>query len=119
MSEHARNPLAARRCEPCRGGVAPMNAPEAEAMLAGTPGWELVDGAARLRRSFRFPDFMAAQAFAVRVGELAEREGHHPDICYGWGYCTIVFYTHKIGGLHENDFIMAAKVNALAEGEPS
>jgi 4a-hydroxytetrahydrobiopterin dehydratase len=52
---------------------------------------------------------------ALRVGELAEAEGHHPDICYGWGYCTVVFYTHKIGGLHENDFIMAAKVGHLFE----
>ncbi|MDX8402087.1 MAG: 4a-hydroxytetrahydrobiopterin dehydratase [Mariprofundaceae bacterium] len=107
--------LSARRCVPCKGGVAPMTPAEAEAMLFDTPGWALVDEATRLRRSFRFDDFMQAQDFAVRVGELAEREGHHPDICYGWGWCTVVFYTHKIGGLHENDFIMAAKVNALTE----
>lgn len=56
---------------------------------------------------------MEAQAFAVQVGDISEQQGHHPDISYGWGYCTVVFYTHKIGGLHQNDFIMAARVNVL------
>ncbi len=56
---------------------------------------------------------MEAQEFAQKVGHIAESENHHPDICYGWGYCTVTLYTHKIGGLHENDFILAAKINRL------
>lgn len=109
------NPTALNQktCVPCQGGVPPLSAYEAEAMLAEVPGWELIESHSKLRRTFSVADFMHAQAMAVRVGNLAESENHHPDISYGWGYCTVVFYTHKIGGLHENDFIMAAKVNAL------
>jgi len=102
-----------KKCVPCQGGIPPMTVSEAEAMLAEVPGWELIGGGTRIRLTSRFENFLQAQAFACRVGELAEAEQHHPDISYGWGYCTVVFYTHKIGGLHENDFIMAAKVNAL------
>ncbi len=105
--------LAEKRCVPCRGGVPPLSARKAEALLAGTPGWTLEEGATRIRRTFRFKDFASAMAFARRVGELAEEQFHHPDITVGWGYCSVAFRTHKIGGLHENDFIMAAKVDAL------
>jgi len=90
-----------------------MAVDEAVALLAAVPGWEMVDEARKLRRTFTFANFMQAQAFSVQVGVIAEAEYHHPDISYGWGYCTVVFYTHKIGGLHKNDFIMAAKVNGL------
>jgi len=90
-----------------------MRADDARAMLPAIAGWQLDEAAVKLSRSFTFKNFMQAQAFAVRVGEISEIENHHPDICYGWGFCTVVFYTHKIGGLHENDYIMAAKVNAL------
>lgn len=82
-------------------------------MLRETPGWDLDEGADKIRRTFRFRDFAQALEFANRVGGLAEEEGHHPDITLGWGYCAVVFRTHKIHALHENDFIMAAKVNAL------
>jgi len=102
-----------KSCVPCQGGIAPLRAKAAKAMLADVDGWQLIADATQLRRSFTFKSFVAAQQFAVRVGELAEAENHHPDISYGWGYCSIVFYTHKIGGLHANDFIMAAKVNAI------
>ncbi|ATX78953.1 pterin-4-alpha-carbinolamine dehydratase [Mariprofundus aestuarium] len=102
-----------RRCKPCQGGVAPMGPEEAQRLLVATPGWDLCEDARQLRRSFTFNSFVDAQLFAVAVGEVSEEEGHHPDITYGWGYCTVTFYTHKIGGLHENDYIMAAKVNQL------
>jgi 4a-hydroxytetrahydrobiopterin dehydratase len=108
--------LTAKSCVPCRGGVAPLGRADAEHLLAETPGWALTDEATRIERTFRFPDFAAAMAFVVAIGQLAESEGHHPDIAFGWGYARVVFYTHKIKGLHENDFIMAAKVNGLAEG---
>ncbi|MFQ5518693.1 MAG: 4a-hydroxytetrahydrobiopterin dehydratase [Mariprofundus sp.] len=92
-----------------------MNAQDAHAMLSAIAGWQLDDAARKLRRSFTFQNFIQAQDFAVRVGEISEAENHHPDISYGWGFCTVLFYTHKIGGLHENDFIMAAKVSFLGE----
>ncbi|TLS68356.1 4a-hydroxytetrahydrobiopterin dehydratase [Mariprofundus erugo] len=90
-----------------------MTMAEATALLADVPGWELLDFGRKLRRTFTFHNFMLAQSFAVETGNLCESENHHPDISYGWGYCTVVFYTHKIGGLHRNDFVMAARVNAL------
>jgi len=107
------NDLQDQSCVPCQGGIAPLGAKAAQALLADVPGWQLIAGATQLRRSFTFKSFVAAQQFAVLVGALSEAENHHPDIRYGWGYCSVVFYTHKIGGLHPNDFIMAAKVNAM------
>jgi 4a-hydroxytetrahydrobiopterin dehydratase len=89
--------------------------PEAEASnrMSGIPGWVLEEGAGGIRREFRFRNFADAIGFAVRVGEIAEQEGHHPDLSVGWGYCTVRFRTHAVRGLHENDFIMAAKVDRL------
>jgi 4a-hydroxytetrahydrobiopterin dehydratase len=106
--------LTAKTCTPCRGGIPPLPREDAEQLLADTPGWTLDANAKRLERDFKFPDFAAALAFVNRVGEMAEAEGHHPDLSFGWGYCRVVWWTHKIKGLHENDFIMAAKVNRLA-----
>jgi 4a-hydroxytetrahydrobiopterin dehydratase len=106
--------LAAKTCVPCRGGIPPMPREDAETLLADTPGWALNDQATQIERTFKFGDFAQALAFVERVAALAEAEGHHPDITFGWGYCRVVFYTHKIKGLHENDFIMAAKVNEFS-----
>jgi 4a-hydroxytetrahydrobiopterin dehydratase len=111
--------LRVKRCTPCRGGVPPLTRSEAERMLAETPGWALNDDTTRIERTFKLPDFAAALALVNKIGEIAEAEAHHPDITFGWGYCRVVFYTHKIKGLHENDFIMAAKVNGAAEGVES
>ena len=105
--------LAEKDCAPFRGGVAPLSEDDAKGYIARTPGWELRDDGKRIERTFRFKDFAAALAFVDRVGALAERQGHHPDVRFGWGYCAVSFHTHRIGGLHENDFIMAARVNAL------
>ena len=107
--------LTAKTCTPCRGGDAPLSRAEAEDLLRDTPGWTLADDAGRIERTFHVPDFAAALVLVERVAALAEAEGHHPDVAFGWGYCRVVFYTHKIKGLHENDFIMAAKVNQLAD----
>ena len=106
--------LTAKTCVPCQGGIPPLLRDEAEKFLNETPDWTLSDNADRIERKFSFSDFAQAMAFAVKIGELAESEGHHPDLGVGWGYCTVLLYTHKIKGLHENDFIMAAKVDALA-----
>ena len=106
--------LEARQCVPCRGGIPPLERPQAERLLAETPGWSLDEKATLIERTFRFEDFADALAFVNHIGKLAEAEDHHPDITFGWGYCRVVFQTHKIKGLHEIDFIMAAKVNRLA-----
>ena len=108
--------LAGKTCTPCRGGVPPLGRAGAAGYLGETPHWVLKDDATRSGRSFEFKNFAQALEFVNKVGALAEEEGHHPDISLGWGYCTVLFYTHKIKGLHENDFIMAAKTDALYEG---
>ena len=108
--------LTAKQCVPCRGGVPPLDRAQADAYLKEVPGWSLPDDT-RIQRRYTFKDFVEALAFVNRVGELAEREGHHPDILFGWGYCEVTLYTHKINGLHENDFIMAAKINELYGGD--
>ena len=106
--------LTSKTCVPCRGGIPPLQPAEARTFLKQTPSWELTHDDTRIRRAFTLDDFAEAMALVQKIGDLAEAEGHHPDIAFGWGYCAVVFYTHKIGGLHENDFIMAAKVNALS-----
>ncbi|MEE2760358.1 MAG: 4a-hydroxytetrahydrobiopterin dehydratase [Pseudomonadota bacterium] len=105
--------LTTKVCVPCQGGIPPLSGVEAEGLLAQTPGWELTESARRVERKFTFDNFAQTLEFVNRVSELAEIEGHHPDIAFGWGYCNITLYTHKIGGLHENDFILAAKINGL------
>jgi 4a-hydroxytetrahydrobiopterin dehydratase len=105
--------LSEKRCVPCRGGVPALGEEEAGRLISRVPGWALEEGAKGIRREFRFRNFAEAMRFALQVGELAETEGHHPDLSLGWGYCTVRFRTHSIKGLHENDFIMAAKVGRL------
>lgn len=106
--------LSEKTCVPCKGGVEPMQRDEAERYLVQTPGWELTHEATRLHREFRFKNFAQALEFVNKVGEIAETQSHHPEIAFGWGHVTVEIWTHKIHGLHENDFILAAKVNELA-----
>ncbi len=108
--------LAERPCVPCAEGARPMTAGQASEAIARVPGWIFDPGLMVIKRTFRFSDFVDALTLTCAVGALAERENHHPDVKLGWGYCEIAFSTHSIGGLHENDFVMAAKVNALADG---
>lgn len=108
--------LTTKQSTPCQGGIPPLIGPEAEQFLPEVPHWELKDGATKIKRTFRFKNFLDALGFAQKVGLLCEAEGHHPDIGIGWGCCKVEFQTHKINGLHENDFIMAAKVNELFGG---
>jgi 4a-hydroxytetrahydrobiopterin dehydratase len=106
--------LTQQTCVPCQGGIPPLTPEEASGYLDQVPGWELKDGSKQLHRKFSFDDFVEALAFVNKVGAVAEEEGHHPDISFGWGYADIVLFTHKIQGLHENDFIMAAKISDLS-----
>ncbi len=107
--------LVEKICTPCRGGVPALTQEEAQGLQKQVSSWTLLDGAHGIERSFRFPNFREALAFVQRAGELAEAEGHHPDVRFGWGYATVSLQTKKIKGLHENDFIMAAKIDRLAQ----
>ncbi len=109
--------LANKQCVPCRGGIAPLNRDQAETYLKEVPQWILATDATRIQRNFTFGNFATALAFVNRVAAVAEQEGHHPDIEFGWGYCKVTLHTHKIKGLHENDFIMAAKINEQYAGD--
>jgi 4a-hydroxytetrahydrobiopterin dehydratase len=102
------------KCTPCQGGIPPMTPAEAEQHLAQVPGWSLEENASKIKRTFKFDNFVDALVFTNQVGALCEDEGHHADIQLGWGYVKVYFQTHKIEGLHLNDFVMAAKVNQLA-----
>lgn len=107
--------LADNKCVPCRGGVPPMGSPKVQEMLQQlNSGWR-VNGQGHLERQYSFPDFVKAMAFANRVGEIAEAEGHHPDLYISWGKCRLEIWTHKIGGLTESDFYLAAKADRALE----
>ena len=106
------NDLASRDCVPCRGGVPPLGKREIKNLIMELKGWEVVAGH-HLRKTFEFKDFRGALAFVNRIGELAEEQGHHPDISFGWGRAEVTIWTHKIDGLTESDFILAAKIDAL------
>ena len=107
--------LNGKHCEPCRKGAPLASEAETEAFLQQLPNWAIVeiDGVRELTRVYSFQNFRQALAFTTQIGELAEREGHHPAILTEWGQVTLRWWTHKIGGLHRNDFIMAAKSNEL------
>ena len=104
--------LADKHCVPCRGGVPPLQGAELEKLTAQAPGWQVVEGH-HLARRVTFPDFRTALDFVNRVGAVAEEEGHHPDLCLSWGKVDIRIWTHKIDGLTESDFILAAKIDRL------
>ena len=105
--------LADKKCVPCRGGVPGLKGPELNALHRNVPMWTVVNEH-HLHREFRFPDFKEALAFVNRVGEIAEEEGHHPNILLTWGKAEISLWTHKIDGRTESDFIMAAKIDRLS-----
>ena len=104
--------LVEKHCVPCRGGVPPLQGKELETMKAEVPNWQVVDGH-HLTRSYTFPDFKNALDFVNRVGAVAEAEGHHPDLYLAWGKVDVKTWTHKIDGLTESDFILAAKIERL------
>jgi len=104
--------LAAKSCVPCRGGVPPLAGKELADLHKQVPDWVVVNGH-HIKRVFTFPDFASALTFVNKVGEVAEKEGHHPDIFLTWGKAEITTYTHKIDGLTESDFILAAKIDKL------
>lgn len=102
-------------CEACRRDAPTVSSDEMQSLLKEIPDWRVVDreGIPQLQRVFEFPDFASALAFTNRVGEIAEAEGHHPALLTEWGRVTVRWWTHKIRGLHRNDFIMAARTDEL------
>jgi 4a-hydroxytetrahydrobiopterin dehydratase len=107
------SPLKGKHCTPCEGGVPPLTGAQAEKMLEEVPFWSLGEGGRELSRTFTFRDFHETMSFVNAVAWVANQEGHHPDLGVGYDRCTVRYSTHSIGGLSENDFICAAKVNGL------
>jgi 4a-hydroxytetrahydrobiopterin dehydratase len=109
--------LKQKKCIPCEGGVAALTADESNRLLSQLSGWRIEPPVAEIRKRFKFPTFMDTIAFVNRMAELAEAEGHHPDFCVRFTVLDVSLSTHAIGGLSENDFIVAAKIDQLL-GQP-
>ncbi|NEP18815.1 MAG: 4a-hydroxytetrahydrobiopterin dehydratase [Leptolyngbya sp. SIO4C1] len=109
--------LSQQKCTPCSGEASPATSEEIEQMKQQVPDWNLIkeEGESRLRRAYEFKDFQSALAFTQAVGDAAEAEGHHPTLLTEWGKVTVTWWTHAISGLHQNDFIMAAKTDEIAD----
>ncbi|HPI99086.1 MAG TPA: 4a-hydroxytetrahydrobiopterin dehydratase [Synergistales bacterium] len=106
--------LKEKKCVPCEGGIPPLTGEELQPYLEGAPHWEYLEGEVPcIRRVYRFKNFRGSWEFFDKVANLAEEEGHHPDILVQWNRVTLTLTTHAIKGLSENDFILAAKINAL------
>jgi len=105
--------LLKKKCLPCEGGVAPLTRSEAEALQKQTPEWGMSEDGKKISRKFKFKNFIETTAFFNKVAALAEEENHHPDFEVHWGSMTLTLWTHAIGGLSENDFIVAVKVDSI------
>ena len=106
--------LTTKKCQPCEGGIAALSRSEAEALMRQLNGdWQLAPDAKSIRREWKFRNFYQAMSFANAAAHIANAEDHHPDMEVGYGYCRLKYNTHAIGGLSENDFICAAKIDAI------
>ena len=108
--------LAKKKCIPCEGNIPPFDKSEIHKYLKKVDGWDVKSNADKsyfLVKDFKFENFKESQNFTNKVGEIAEKENHHPDISFGWGYCSIKIFTHAIKGLAESDFILAAKIDKI------
>ncbi len=108
--------LAQKRCVACEGGAQPMTSMEAEAMFSHVKDWILSPDSKNISKQFKFKNFKDAMMFANKIGDIAESEGHHPDLLIGWGRVGVELSTHAIKGLSENDFIIAAKIDLIEKG---
>lgn len=108
--------LTEKQCKPCEGGVEPLSRAEAQTLMQQLqPQWKLADDGKSLHREWKFKNFYHAMSFANAAAHIANAEDHHPDLEVGYGYCRMKYWTHAIGGLSENDFICAAKIDALPQ----
>ncbi|MCK6483922.1 MAG: 4a-hydroxytetrahydrobiopterin dehydratase [Phycisphaerae bacterium] len=106
--------LSTKSCVPCRGGAPPLKGGELKKLLAQVAGWSVIEEH-HLTKNYAFPDFVSALGFVNRIGALAEEQGHHPDIHLAWGKVRVDIWTHKIDGLTESDFVLAAKIDKLSQ----
>ncbi len=109
--------LADKKCIPCEGGIPAFDIKEIHKYLKKVDGWDVKEDETKnyyLSKEFKFQNFLESQNFVNKVGEIAENEGHHPDIAFGWGYAKVKIFTHAIKGLHESDFVLAAKVDKIS-----
>ncbi len=108
--------LTDKKCVPCEGGITPFDISEIHKYQKKVDGWDILKDKEEvffLEKKFNFSNFLESQEFINNVGEISEKEGHHPDISFGWGYAKIIITTHAIKGLSENDFILAAKIDQI------
>ena len=112
------NKLELNTCEPCQGGIPPLSEEQIQPYLQSiNSSWNVIDNTTKIQRGFEFSNFKEALSFVNSVGQIAENEGHHPNIyLHDYNKVTITLYTHKIGGLHKNDFILAAKIDQINRG---
>ena len=106
-----------KNCVPCKGGISPFDISEIHKYLKKINGWEVKKKEKEiyfLEKEFKFQNFLESQKFINKVGDIAEAEGHHPDILFGWGYAKVQIFTHKINGLVESDFVLAAKIDKIS-----
>lgn len=106
-----------QHCKPCEGGVCPLEESDTIQQLDQVPGWQLTEDKLSIVRHLKFKNFVATMSFINAMAEMAEQQGHHPDFSAGYNYCKVIYTTHAIGGLSENDFICAAKINQLLDTE--
>lgn len=107
--------LAQKECVPCRGGVPPLKGAELDSLKRQVPGWDVLNEH-HLKKTYTFPDFVKALDFVNKAGAIAEQQGHHPDLYLSWGKVGVEIWTHKIDGLTESDFILAAKLDQIPRG---
>ena len=108
--------LSEKKCIPCKGDIPEFEITEIHKYLKMVDGWEVKADVSKiyyLIKEFKFKNFLESQSFVNKVGNIAETEGHHPDIWFGWGYAKIKIFTHTIKGLHESDFVLAAKIDHI------
>ena len=108
--------LKEKKCVPCEGGVPALDISEIHKYQKKVDGWEVKPNEKKvycLEKNFKFKNFLDSQTFINKVGEISEKENHHPDISFGWGYCKVKIFTHAIKGLAESDFILAAKIDKI------
>ena len=116
MTDYQARDLSSHDCKPCQGDMASLNAEDAKSMLMELhDDWQLSLGSLEISRKFKFKGFARAVQMANLIAWLGDRQGHHPDIAFGWGYCVVTFSTHEIGGLSTNDFICAAKLDQIVD----
>lgn len=112
-AKNSMSELSKKKCVPCEGTVPPLTPSKAQEMMVHLDDWSLIDGAHLLAKSFRFSNFVKTMEFVNKVAAIAEEEGHHPDLTVSYGSVTVELMTHAVGGLSENDFILAAKIDEI------